>query len=109
MYLDNLNNIRKKINCSRPVAKGNLTGYAKVLLQMKKDRRGYTKRELLDLAVPHIGEGLREGSYTRSVFCNEFSAMSFNHLLTYNYNTRLWYAGPRFDEYMDTYLSGYNA
>ena len=102
-------NSQNNQNCSRPVNKrGKLTGYAKILLEVQKDtRKGYSKLELLEKALPHIAELMHRGVYTRATYNQSFASMSVNDILEYDNSDRKWYAGINFNEYMHTYLRGY--
>lgn len=101
-------NTQNNQNCSRPVtSKGKLTDYAKILLQVKKSDRGYSKIQLLEIVVPDIARMVNSGSFTRATYCQSFASMSVNGLLEYDQTNRKWYAGHNFNEYMRTYLRGY--
>jgi len=88
----------------RPVTKdGKLTGYAKIILFMDTQDKGWNR---IDLINKVLGRKLVP-FYDRGTMINIFATMNANKILSYNAADKSWSKGANFDNYVSKYLQGY--
>lgn len=105
--------LQHPIRKTKNQAMGVITNYALILLWMHQNGKGkgFTKKQLIANALGHVNKKYvvwgNHYTWTDSAYCCEFSSFNANELLSYNKHLRLWYEGPRLQEYINYHFGPY--